>query len=290
MDTTMIQYHDRLQEILNHGYLAGNRTTEPALTLPYGAIFRFDMQEGFPAVTTKNLYFDGCKGEYIGFLRGLTNSDEFAALGCKWWAKDANENTQWLGSKYRTGEGDLGRIYGAQWRRWRQWDGTFLDQVQNALALIRHNPENRRIIISAWRPDEFQHMALPPCHVLYRFQVDKDRGELHMSVYQRSSDMFLGVPMNIAGGALMLHIFANATGLTPRWFTHHLDDTHIYLNAVDAVREQLGNPHYPAPKLQIDRDMFGLDANEVALIRPDQIQLLDYQYTPLVNKVEMVTG
>lgn len=286
----MQQYHDRLMEVLTFGYQTGNRTTEPALTLPYGAIFRFDMKDGFPAVTTKRLFFKGCKGEYIGFLRGCTSAAEFAALGCTWWEKDANTNSEWLASPYRTCNGDLGRVYGAQWRRWRTSKG-FIDQVQNALALIRHNPENRRIIISAWRPDEFQQMALPPCHVLYRFQVDRARGELHMSVYQRSSDMFLGVPMNIAGGALMLHLFAAATGLTPRWFTHHLDDTHIYLNAVEAVTEQIENFHYEPPQLVISRDLFDVDANGLAAIEPSEIQLVNYQCHDLKSeKVEMVTG
>jgi thymidylate synthase len=286
----MQQYHNRLQEVLQHGYVTDNRTTDRSITLPYGEIFRFDMRDGFPALTTKPLFFTGSKGEIIGMLRGATNAQTFADLGCPWWFKDANENTQWLGSQYRTCDGDLGRIYGAQWRRWKTATG-FLDQVQNALALIRHNPESRRIIINAWRPDEFQQMALPPCHVLYRFQVDRDREELHMSMYQRSSDMFLGVPMNISGGALMLELFAAATGLTPRWFTHHLDDTHIYLKAVDAVNEQLRNFHYPAPKLVITKNLYEADADQLASITPAEIYLQGYKcHTLTTPKVEMVTG
>lgn len=286
----MNQYHDLLRDILQHGYMQGNRTTKPALTLPYGSTMRFDMRDGFPAITTKRLHFAGIVGEIIGFLRGYTNADDFAALGCKWWRKDADENTQWLASPHRAGDGDLGRVYGAQWRRWKT-DAGYLDQVALALGLIRSNPENRRIIISAWRPDEFNQMALPPCHVLYRFQVNIAAGELNMSLYQRSADMFLGVPMNIAGGALMLHLFAAATGLTPRWLTHHLDDTHIYENAIEAVHEQLANEPLPLPTLTNTYDLVGANADELAAIDPVDLSLTGYRYHTLTTApVEMVTG
>lgn len=287
----MKQYHDLLTEILSAGYLQDNRTTCPAITLPYGTTMRFDMADGFPAITTKRLHFAGIRGEIIGFLRGYTNADDFAALGCNWWRKDADENTQWLASRHREGPGDLGRVYGAQWRGWRRQDGGTLDQVQMALAAIRNNPTSRRIIISAWRPDEFNEMALPPCHVLYRFQVNVAAGELNMSLYQRSADMFLGVPMNIAGAALLLHLVAAATGLRPRWLTHHIDEPHIYENAVDAVREQLGNQHLPLARLAIWESLSGASADELAAVEPHAIRLVDYRCTELKTpRVAMVTG
>lgn len=284
------QYHEWLSHIRAVGYIQDNRTVEKALTLPYGTTMTYDMAVGFPAQTSKFLYFAGIRGEIIGFLRGLTNAHDFAALGCNWWMDDANANTEWLKSPWRTCDGDMGRAYGAQWRRWRTEDG-FLDQVQSALDLIRSNPMNRRIMISAWRPDEFRKMCLPPCHVLYRFQVNVEAGELNMSMYQRSSDMHLGVPMNIAGGALMLHLFAAACGLKPRWFTHHLDDTHIYLNAMDAVNEVLTNDQHEPPRLTITKDLFGANADQLASIDPSEIFLTGYRFTPLTTeKVKMATG
>lgn len=289
-DSMMEPYHARLREILRDGYRQDNRTTSAAWTLPYGAAMTYDLQRGFPAITTKRLHFAGILGEIIGFLRGYMHASDFTLLGCGWWHKDADENTQWLASPWRDGDGDLGRIYGAQWREWRGDHGS-LDQVQAALDAIRNNPTSRRIIISAWRPDEFDQMALPPCHVLYKFSVNVEAGELNMSLYQRSSDMFLGVPMNIAGGALMLHLFAAATGLKPRWFTHYLDDTHIYENAIDAAAEQLCNDHLPPPRLVISRNLMGVDADGLAAVNPSEITLAEYHYHELrTPRVPMVTG
>lgn len=298
---TMIdQYHRKLAEVAVAGHRQGNRTDQWAITLPYGCTFTHDLQTGFPAVWSKELYFPGIKGEIIGFLRGLTNSADFAALGCKWWDADANENTDWLASPFRKGPNDLGKIYGYQWRNWEKRgpldEQIEIDQVQVALDTIRNDPYNRRIVISAWRPDHFEEMALPPCHVLYRFQVNVEAGELNMSVYQRSSDMFLGVPMNMAGAAIMLHLFAAATGLKPRWLTHHLDDTHIYSKAVDAVTEQLQNaqkPPHPLPELVIMRasELLGADADKLSSVHPSQLHLHRYtSYKLESERVPMATS
>lgn len=296
-DSSYSQYYDLLDTVLRCGDWQDNRTDQGACTLPYGSVMRFDMQEGFPAPHAKYLHFPGIRGEIIGFLRGLTNAEDFAALGCNWWRDDANVNKDWLASRHRKGDGDMGKVYGYQWRRWETSDHSYIDQVQVALAQIHKSVEtcvaNRRIVISAWRPDHFTEMCLPPCHVLYRFQVNVAAGELNMSMYQRSSDMHLGVPMNIAGAALMLHLFAAATGLKPRWFTHHLDDTHIYSKAVDAVKEVLGNSikeAFPAPSLLVKRDLFGVDADGLAAIEPGDIELVGYQYHKLTSeKVPMAT-
>lgn len=300
-DSSYHQYYRMLQAVLLEGDWQGNRTDQAALTLPFGSIMRFDMQEGFPAPYAKYLHFPGIRGEIIGFLRGLTNAEDFAALGCTWWRDDANLNKDWLASPHRIGPGDMGKAYGYQWRNWEagfdKETGAqiYIDQVQVALDTIRKNPTSRRIVISAWRPDHFDQMCLPPCHVLYRFQVNVATGELNMSMYQRSSDMHLGVPMNIAGGALMLHLFAAATGLKPRWFTHHLDDTHIYDKALGAVQEVINNSllkaEYAPPDLKIRRALFGASADELAAIEPHEIELVGYQYHRLESdKVPMATS
>jgi thymidylate synthase len=161
--------------------------------------------------------------------------------------------------------------------------------VQVALDTIRNNPTSRRIIINAWRPDEFDQMALPPCHVLYQFIVNVEKHELNLCMYQRSCDMFLGVPMNIFGSALMLHLFAAATGLKPRHFTHFLADAHIYVNHVDQVKEQLTRDPLPLPQLLIHHSLYGANANELAAIEPYQIALGGYAHHPAIRG-EMVTG
>lgn len=247
----MKPYHDLLRDILENGTQQANRTGIDAISLP-GAMMRFDLQEGFPVVTTKKLAFKSMAAELVAFLRGYENSAQFRELGCKFWDQNANENKAWLANPNRKGEDDLGRVYGAQWRRWKACDdGCFIDQVMQALKTIHTDPTNRRIIINAWRPDEFSQMALPPCHVLYQFIVNVERKELNLCMYQRSCDMFLGVPMNIASASLMLSIFAHLTGYKPRFFTHFLADAHIYVNHVDQVKLQLSRDVRQAPKLVI---------------------------------------
>lgn len=310
IDTSMHQYHVLLRDVMRLGYVQDNRTDQWAKTLPYGSIMRFDMNNGFPAPWSKELYFPGIRGEIVGFLRGYTNSADFAAIGCKWWDKDANTNADWLKSPFRKGPGDMGKAYGYQWRHWEahtlhEYENTAdeplftvvdesIDQVQVVLDMIRNDPYSRRIVLSAWRPDHFAEMCLPPCHVLYRFQVNVAAGELNMSFYQRSSDMFLGVPMNIAGAALLLHLVAAATGLKPRWLTHHLDDTHIYNKAFDAVAEQLaiadqGVPR-PYPTLILGQNLFGADADALAAVDHTKIVLDGYHpYRLKSDKVPMAT-
>lgn len=294
ISNSMHQYHHLLKDVKNFGYVQDNRTDQHAITLPYGSMMRFDLAEGFPAPWTKELFFKGIKGEIIGFMRGCTNSADFKALGCNWWEADANENKDWLKSLHRDGDGDMGKAYGYQWRHWECTGGGWIDQFQVVLDTIRKDPYSRRILMSAWRPDHFSEMCLPPCHVLYRFQVNVAAGELNMSFYQRSSDMFLGVPMNIAGAALLLSLVANATGLKPRWLTHHLDDTHIYSKAFDAVQEQLDIADtmevFPQPRLIIHDDFHGASADELAAVSPDVILLADYQFHRLQSgRVEMAT-
>ena len=251
-------------------------------------MLKFDLANGFPAVTTKKLAFKSMVAELIGFLRGYDNAALFRDLGCAFWDQNANENAQWLANPNRRGGDDLGRVYGVQWRDWKRADGTSIDQVMTALRTIHERPTDRRIIISAWRPDEFDQMALPPCHVMYQFLVNVERRELNLCMYQRSADLFLGVPMNIASSALMLSLFAHITGYTPRHFTHFMADAHIYVNHVDQVREQLSREPFAAPQLHIDERIPSYDGKNFAPelineIEPHHITLLGYQHHPAIK-------
>jgi thymidylate synthase len=279
----MKQYQDLLRDILENGTRQANRTGIDAISLP-GAMLKFNLKDGFPVVTTKKLAFKACKAELIAFLRGYDNAAQFRELGCNFWDQNANENKAWLANPNRKGVDDLGRVYGVQWRDWRvEYDiisGEYItmDQVQNAVNTIINDPTNRRIIINAWRPDEFNQMALPPCHVLYQFIVNVEKRELNLCMYQRSCDMFLGVPINIASAALFLSIMARLTGFQPGTFTHFLADVHIYVNHIDQVKEQLGRAPLPLPKLILsDRDW------DIDTITPDDIQLFDYVPHPAIK-------
>lgn len=293
----MKQYHEYLRNIISEGYVQNNRTGIPAVSVP-GSIMRFDLQQGFPAVTTKKLFFKAVKGELIGFIRGYTSAAKFRELGCNIWNKNANEHgtdsegnhvtNKWLLNPFRNGEDDLGRIYGAQWRSWNcapeidvdtgGWYTPVIDQLQVAIDTIKNDPTNRRIIINAWRPDEFDQMALPPCHVMYQFLVNVERQELNLCMYQRSCDSALGVPFNIASASLLLSLVAEVTGYTPRWFTHFLADAHIYVNHLEGVKEMLTRTPYDLPRLHLNN--IGYDINNIS---PDSINLIDYKHHPEIE-------
>jgi thymidylate synthase len=267
----MQNYHDLLSEVLETGTRQANRTGIDSISIP-GAMLKFDLAQGFPAITTKKLAFKSMVGELIGFLRGYDNAALFRDLGCGFWNQNANENAQWLANPNRAGTDDLGRIYGVQWRDWKCADGTSLDQVMTALRTIHERPTDRRIIISAWRPDEFAQMALPPCHVVYQFLVNVEKRELNLCMYQRSADLFLGAPMNIASSALMLSLFAHITGYKPRHFTHFMADAHIYVNHVEQIQEQLSRTAFPAPVLVIDD---GIPSYDGVSFQPELIDAVE---------------
>lgn len=310
----MNNYHDLLSEILDTGTPQFNERTGKVCIMIPGAMLKYDLRAGYPAITTKRFAFDPMKGELCGFMRGATSAADFRALGCNIWNANANENKAWLANPFRKGEDDLGPIYGDQWTNWKAYrepnimlatcdardahneaqgftrvmdrDGDteeywikHVNQLENALRTIRNDPSNRRIIISGWNPADFDRMALPPCHVLYQFIVDTYRKQLNMTMYQRSCDMFLGVPFNIASSALLLSIMAQLTGLTPGIFTHFLADVHIYEDHVDQVKLQLSRSHYAPPQLKLDLDVI-CDDSEIEgafkRIEPHQIHLLNY--------------
>ena len=276
----MQQLHDLMSNVLENGTRQSNRTGIDAISLP-GAMLSFDLQNGFPAITTKKLAFNSMKEELLGFFRGCQSAADFRALGCGFWDQNANETQSWLDSEFRKGTDDLGRVYGVQWTDWKDWQevqneddyralltwgyelvaqdqerGVWvmrrgINQLKIAWNQIVTNPTSRRIIVNAWRPEEFDRMALPPCHVMYQFLVNVEKQELNLCMYQRSADIFLGVPMNIASSALFLSIMAKLAGLKAGTFTHFLADAHIYVNHIDQVREQLSRDHFPAPSLAL---------------------------------------
>lgn len=259
----MRTYLDQLQAILDHGAERSDRTGVGTVSL-FGLNARYAMADGFPAVTTKKLAFKVMSSELLWFISGSTNINDLKAIykHNKIWDANYEDYLKRLGLDCN--DGDMGRVYGSQWRRWRTADGREIDQLQNAIDLIKTNPASRRIIVNAWNPAEAEpdQVALPPCHSFFQFYVAGGNLSLHM--YQRSADMFLGVPFNIASYSLLLHMVARITGLTPFEFVHTIGDAHIYLDAIDQVREQLTREPLPLPSLRIeDREQACIDDFEM---------------------------
>jgi thymidylate synthase len=275
------QYLHLLQHILDTGARQQNRTGVATLTVP-GAVLQFNMQDGFPAITTKKLAFNQVKGELIAFLRGNRSLSQFKALGCDVWDQNANAPS-WLNSPYNTDPGDdLGRIYGVQWRDYNHKT----DQLSAALNTLRNDPQSRRIIVNSWNPSELQETCLPPCHLMFQLLPHVSTKTLHMTMYQRSCDMFLGVPFNIASYAILLHLFANWSGYRPGRLTMFLADAHIYTNHIDQVQEQLTRDPFPLPNLTIkhfiEPTTHELDY-QLLNLHPTDITLQHYLHHPAIK-------
>jgi len=234
----MRQYLDLMQEILEKGATKTDRTGTGTLSV-FGRQLRFDLADGFPLVTTKKLHLRSIIYELLWFLRGDTNIKYLKDNGVSIWDEWADEN------------GDLGPVYGSQWRSWPTPDGKGIDQIKNVIHQIRSKPDSRRHIVSAWNPAEVDNMALPPCHALFQFYVAD--GKLSCQLYQRSADYFLGVPFNIASYALLLHMFAQQCDLEPGEFVWTGGDVHLYSNHIEQVKLQLSRSPYPLPQLVIKR-------------------------------------
>ena len=232
----MEQYLNLARQILARGAVRPNRTGVDTLGI-FGYQMRFDLREGFPIVTTKRLHWRSIAYELLWFLRGDTNVAYLHRHGVRIWDEWANAN------------GDLGPIYGKQWRAWQCADGRVVDQVREVIREIRQNPDSRRLMISAWNVGDLPQMALPPCHVMLQLYVQD--GYLSGQLYQRSADVFLGVPFNIASYALLIHLIAHTTGLKAGEFVHTIGDAHIYQNHIEAMRMQLRRDPHPLPQLQI---------------------------------------
>lgn len=241
----MKQYLDLLQHVMTNGSDRGDRTGTGTRSV-FGYQMRFDLADGFPVLTTKKLHLRSIIHELLWFLKGDTNIAYLKENGVSIWDEWADEN------------GDLGPVYGAQWRSWPAPDGSHIDQIANLVEGIRKNPNSRRHIVSAWNPAEVDSMALPPCHCLFQFYVAD--GKLSCQLYQRSADIFLGVPFNIASYALLTMMVAQVTGLEPGDFIHTLGDAHIYANHFEQANLQLTRQPKPLPQMVINpdvRDIFG---------------------------------
>ncbi|MBO6893508.1 MAG: thymidylate synthase [Roseibium sp.] len=256
----MQQYLDLLQKILDEGVDRGDRTGTGTRSI-FGHQMRFDLSEGFPVVTTKKLHLRSIIHELLWFLAGDTNIAYLKENGVKIWDDWADEN------------GELGPVYGYQWRSWPAPDGRSIDQIANLLTMIRTNPESRRLIVSAWNPALVDEMALPPCHSLFQFYVAD--GKLSCQLYQRSADVFLGVPFNIASYALLTMMVAQVTGLKPGDFVHTFGDAHLYSNHFDQAREQLTRSPRALPEMKINPDVTDLFS-----FRYEDFELVGYDPHP----------
>jgi len=249
----MRQYHDLMERVLRHGVEKRDRTGTGTLSV-FGHQMRFDLAEGFPMVTTKKLFLKAIVYELLWFLRGDTNVRWLQQHGVGIW------------DEWADAAGELGPVYGRQWRSWPDGQGGTIDQIANLMADIKRNPDSRRLMVTAWNPADVPKMALPPCHCLFQFYVA--HGKLSCQLYQRSADIFLGVPFNIASYALLTMMVAQVTGLEPGEFVHTFGDAHLYLNHLDQAREQLSRKPHPLPRMRIDpavTDIFGFTYGDFTL-------------------------
>ena len=252
----MKQYLDLMRHVRDHGIRKEDRTGTGTLSV-FGHQMRFDLATGFPLVTTKKIHLRSIIHELLWFLQGDTNIRYLHDNKVTIWDEWADEN------------GDLGPVYGSQWRSWPAADGRSIDQISQVLDQLKHNPDSRRIIVSAWNVGELDHMALPPCHAFFQFYVAE--GRLSCQLYQRSADIFLGVPFNIASYALLTQMMAQVTGLQPGEFIHTLGDAHLYLNHLEQADLQLAREPRPAPVMRLNPEVSDLFA-----FRFEDFELQDY--------------
>ncbi len=257
----MKQYLSLVQEVLEKGEKKEDRTGTGTISV-FGMQRKYDLREGFPLLTTKKVLFDAVLWELLWFLRGSTNINDDLTQHTPIWDAWADEN------------GELGPIYGKQWRRWETKDGRKIDQIQQAIDTIKTNPDSRRIIVNAWNVGELDQMALPPCHMFFQFYVVN--GRLDCQLYQRSADIALGVPFNIASYALLMVMVAKECGLEPGIFTHTMGDAHIYLNHVEGLQEQLKRMPKALPRLEIAKKPFWD-------LKFEDFKILGYEHDPFIR-------
>ena len=264
----MQQYLNLLNRILTEGTQKGDRTGTGTLSI-FGHQMRFDLRDGFPLLTTKKLHLKSIIYELLWFLRGDTNVHYLQEHGVRIWNEWADEN------------GELGPVYGHQWRSWPDYKGGTIDQIKNVVEMIKHNPDSRRMLVTAWNPAEVEDMALPPCHCLFQFYVAD--GRLSLQLYQRSADSFLGVPFNIASYSLLLQMIAQVTGLEAGEFIHTTGDTHLYLNHLEQAKLQLTREPRPLPKMKINPDV-----KDIFDFKYEDFELIGYDPLPHIPGVVAV--
>lgn len=259
----MQQYLDLLHRILEEGKVKTDRTGTGTKSV-FGHQMRFNLEDGFPLLTTKKLHLKSIIYELLWFLKGDTNVKYLQEHGVRIWNEWADEN------------GDLGPVYGHQWRSWPDLHGGTIDQIQNVIDLIKHHPDSRRMLVTAWNPADISEMALPPCHCLFQFYVAD--GRLSLQLYQRSADTFLGVPFNIASYALLLQMMAQVTGLKAGDFIHTTGDTHLYLNHIEQAKLQLTRTPRELPQMKLNPDVKNLFD-----FRYEDFELLNYDPWPHIK-------
>ncbi|MBD5273652.1 MAG: thymidylate synthase [Bacteroides sp.] len=264
----MQQYLDLVKKILAEGHRKEDRTGTGTISI-FGHQMRFDLSEGFPLLTTKKVHLKSIIYELLWFLKGDTNVRYLQEHGVRIWNEWADP------------DGSLGHIYGYQWRSWPDYDGGFIDQISEAVEAIKNNPDSRRIIVSAWNVADIKNMNLPPCHAFFQFYVAD--GKLSLQLYQRSADCFLGVPFNIASYALLCMMMAQVCGLKPGEFIHTTGDTHIYLNHLDQVKEQLTRTPRKLPRMVINPDV-----KDIFDFKYEDFSLEDYDPWPPIKGVVSV--
>jgi len=259
----MKQYLDLMRHVRDNGTRKDDRTGTGTVSV-FGYQMRFDLANGFPLVTTKKCHLRSIIHELLWFLKGDTNISYLKENGVKIWDEWADEN------------GNLGPVYGSQWRSWPTADGRHIDQITQVIDQLKNNPDSRRIIVSAWNVGEIENMALPPCHAFFQFYVAD--GKLSCQLYQRSADIFLGVPFNIASYALLTMMMAQVTGLQPGEFIHTLGDAHLYSNHMEQVELQLSREPYAAPIMKINPDV-----NDLFEFKFEDFELCDYEFHPHIK-------
>lgn len=319
----MQNFHDLLDHVRNHGTQQANRTGIDTLAVA-GEMLKFDMAEGPAAITTKKLFDRAVVGELLGFFRGYTSAAQFRALGCNVWNQNANETPSWVKSPFRRGTDDLGRIYGSQWTDWQDTkivppedvhllphyealgyrvlgsltgpDGTMdglvihrrINQLENALRQLLTDPTSRRIMITGWNPSDNDQVSLVACHFNYQFIANVKSRTLNLVLSMRSVDLYLGAPFNAYAGSVFLHIMARLTGFNPGTLTMFLGDTHLYVNHLSQVNEQLSRSHFPPPQIRLsDRIRRIEDVNDIpgvfTRIEPEDVWLEGYQSHPALR-------
>lgn len=260
----MRNYIDLLRTVLENGEARPDRTGTGTIGL-FGAQLRFDISKNFPLLTTKQVHLKSIIYELLWFLKGSTNIKYLQEHGVKIW------------NEWADADGELGPVYGAQWRKWATPNGTTIDQIKNVIDSIKTDPYGRRHIVSAWNPADVRKMALPPCHTLFQFYVSVDGG-LSCQLYQRSADLFLGVPFNIASYSLLTMMVAQVCGLQPKEFVHTFGDLHIYKNHIEQVKEQLSRTPRELPQMQINKDVQDIDSFQYS-----DFKLVNYDPYPSIK-------